>query len=115
MAQTRRVGKHNQRAYLPKAPRFSPYRNGQITPKVLLVHSPFPRLHRFLKLTRMGHPSDPIMFLTLSVRGLNRNEWLKKSHRPVAITFKHRTIRRFHKDHQTKGPGPIACNDMEIK
>jgi len=25
MAQTRRIGKRNQRAYRPKAPRFSPY------------------------------------------------------------------------------------------
>jgi len=29
VAQTRRVGKHNQRAYLLSAPRFSPYRSGQ--------------------------------------------------------------------------------------
>jgi hypothetical protein len=28
MAQTRRMGKRNQRADLPKAPRFSPYRSG---------------------------------------------------------------------------------------
>src|SRR5258708_40242953 len=97
MAQTRRVGKHNQRAYLPKAPRFSPYRNGQITPKDLLVHSPFPRLPRFLKLTRMGHPSDPIMFLTLSVRGLNRSEWLKQFQRAVAIPFEQPTIPRPHR------------------
>ncbi len=29
VAQTRRVGKHNQRPYLVSAPRFSPYRSGQ--------------------------------------------------------------------------------------
>src|SRR5258708_12205871 len=29
MAQTRRVGKHNERAYLLSAPRFSPYRSWQ--------------------------------------------------------------------------------------
>jgi len=49
MAQTRRIGKHNEKAYLLSAPRFSRYRNGQITE--LFVHSPFPRV---LKLTRVG-------------------------------------------------------------
>jgi hypothetical protein len=29
MDQTRRMGQHNERAYLPNAPRFSPYRNGR--------------------------------------------------------------------------------------
>jgi len=29
MAQTRRMGKHNQSACRPKAPRFSPYPSGQ--------------------------------------------------------------------------------------
>src|SRR5882724_2318426 len=51
MAQTRRIGKHNEEAYLLSAPRFSPCRSGQITPTEPFVHSPFPRL---LKLTRMG-------------------------------------------------------------
>ena len=37
MAQTRRIGKHNEKAYLLSAPRFSPYRNGQITPIRLLA------------------------------------------------------------------------------
>src|SRR5258707_439933 len=57
MAQTRRMGKCNQRADRPKAPRFSPHRNGQITPTDLLVHSPFRRVAhspRLLDLTRMG-------------------------------------------------------------
>jgi len=52
---TRRMGKPNRRAYRPKAPRFSPYRNGTITPTDLLVHSLSPRL---LKLTRMGKLPD---------------------------------------------------------
>jgi hypothetical protein len=32
MAQTRRVEKHNEKAYLLSAPRFSPYLSGQFTP-----------------------------------------------------------------------------------
>jgi oxalate decarboxylase/phosphoglucose isomerase-like protein (cupin superfamily) len=38
MAQTRRMGNHHQKAQLPNAPRFSPYRNGQITPTDSFVH-----------------------------------------------------------------------------
>jgi hypothetical protein len=43
-AQTRRMGKHNQKVDRPKALRFSPYYNGQITPTDPFVHSPFPRV-----------------------------------------------------------------------
>jgi hypothetical protein len=40
MAQTRRIGKPNRRAYLLTAPRFSPYLSGQIKPTDPFVHLP---------------------------------------------------------------------------
>jgi hypothetical protein len=52
MAQTRRVGKHNERAYLLSAPRFSPYRSPQDHGGRSL--RPLPVSPRLLKLTRLG-------------------------------------------------------------
>jgi len=53
-----RVGKHNERAYLLSAPRFSPYRNGQDQADRSL--RAFPVSPRFLKLTRMGSCRIPL-------------------------------------------------------
>jgi hypothetical protein len=65
MAQTRRMGKRNRRADRPKAPRFSPYRNGLITPTDLVALSP-----RLLKLTRMsGRRITATSFKTHSLQG----------------------------------------------
>jgi hypothetical protein len=49
----RRIGKHNATAYRPSAPRFSPYRDGPITPTDLFAQSPYPPFARRLKLKRM--------------------------------------------------------------
>ena len=59
MAQTRRIGKHSEKAYLLSAPRFSPYRSGQITPIDHFVHSPVSPC-RLVKLTRMGGCRIPL-------------------------------------------------------
>jgi hypothetical protein len=55
MAQTRRMGKHNERAYLLSAPRFSPYRRGQDrADRFHLRPLAFARVASLLKLTRVG-------------------------------------------------------------
>jgi hypothetical protein len=54
VAQTRRVGKHNERAYLLSAPRFSPYRSGQDHPDRSLRPLALSTCRLAIKLTRMG-------------------------------------------------------------
>jgi hypothetical protein len=63
MAQPRRMGKRNQRADRPKAPRFSPYRieqdHADRSPRPL---APFHVSPRILMLTRMGNCRIPGYF-----------------------------------------------------
>jgi hypothetical protein len=74
MAQTRRLGTHNQRAYRPKAPRFSPYRNGQITPTDLVALSP-----RLLKLMPVGCCRVQPEPNACPSRNLGREEWVSST------------------------------------
>jgi hypothetical protein len=82
MAQTRRMGKHNQRADRPKAPRFSPYRSGQITPIRSSTHS-FLVSSRLLKLTHvnvaMHQPRIVFLSSAASSRSPSRRELARSS------------------------------------
>ena len=86
MAQTRRLGTHNQGAYRPKAPRFSPYRNGQITPTDLVALSP-----RLLKLVPVGCCRVQPEPNACPSRNLGREEWVS----PTLNHSRHAAIREW--------------------
>jgi hypothetical protein len=82
MAQTRRMGKHNQRAYRSKRRGLSPYRSEQITPLDPVVITPEAKLDfsdlvtthtvREIKSSRMLRPQDlncQDPFIMLSING----------------------------------------------
>jgi hypothetical protein len=62
MAQTRRMGKRNRRAYLLSAPRFSPYRSGQTHADRSL--RPFPVSPHYVG----AHGRPPDLFCPIPVR-----------------------------------------------
>jgi hypothetical protein len=64
MAQTRRVEKHNEKAYLLSAPRFSPYLSGQFTPFIRSPTKECQKLsnHDLRYLTRFARHSASLLY-----------------------------------------------------